>query len=395
MEAARGTQNAWKYQCGTEEIMFKRYKIRDYDFKLILMVLCLSAVGVMAIGSAEETLQTRQLAGVIAGVFTMIVISFIDYNMVLKLNWLMYIGNLALLIAVWKFGSDANGAQRWLQIGGSGGIRFQPSETAKILLILFFAQFIMKHRKNLNTVWIIGCCIVMIALPWVLVYKQPDLSTSILFLVLFCVVMFAGGISLKLVFGVLMVAVPAVALVIALALQPENDFLTNNQRNRVLAFVNPEEYATTYAYQQLNSVKAIASGQLEGKGYKNNKITSVKNGNFLSEAETDFIFSVIGEEFGFKGSVVVIVLLFAISLECISVARKAKDLAGTIIGAGMGGLIAFQGFFNIGVATFILPNTGLPLPFVSYGLTSLMSLYMGMGFVLNVRLQARKNQHNE
>ena len=90
-----------------------------------------------------------------------------------------------------------------------------------------------------------------------------------------------------------------------------------------------------------------------------------------------------------------IVLLFAISLECISVARKAKDLAGTIIGAGMGGLIAFQGFFNIGVATFILPNTGLPLPFVSYGLTSLMSLYMGMGFVLNVRLQARKNQHNE
>ena len=177
---------------------------------------------------------------------------------------------------------------------------------------------------------------------------------------------------------------------ISLALQPDNELLTDNQKNRILAFVNPEEYESTFAYQQLNSVTAIASGQLDGKGYKNNEITSVKNGNFLSEAQTDFIFSVIGEEFGFKGSVTVIVLLFSISLECISVARKAKDVAGTIIAAGVGGLIAFQGFFNIGVATFILPTTGLTLPFVSYGLTSLISLFMGMGFVLNVRLQAKR-----
>ena len=126
--------------------------------------------------------------------------------------------------------------------------------------------------------------------------------------------------------------------------------------------------------------------------YKNNEITSVKNGNFLSEAQTDFIFSVIGEEFGFKGSVVVIVLLFSVALECISVARKAKDVAGTIIPASMGGLVAFQGFFNIGVATFILPTTGLTLPFVSNGLTSLLSLFIGMGFVLNVRLQAKKSK---
>lgn len=369
--------------------MFKRYRIRDYDFKLVLMVLAMAVIGVIAIGSAEESLQTRQLAGVIAGTFTMILISFFDYTMILRLNWLMYIMNLILLVAVWQLGEETKGAQRWLRIGG---LQFQPSETAKILLLLFFAQFIMKHKEYLNTFRIIASCVVMVAIPWILVYKQPDLSTSMVLLVMFCVIMFAGGISLKLVFGVIAVAIPAVALVIALALQPENEFITNNQRNRILAFVNPEEYSTTFAYQQLNSVKAIASGQLEGKGYKNNEITSVKNGNFLSEAETDFIFSVIGEEFGFKGSVVVIVLLFGISMECISVARKAKDVAGTIIAAGMGGLIAFQGFFNIGVATFILPTTGLPLPFVSYGLTSLMSLFIGMGFVLNVRLQAKKSK---
>ena len=369
--------------------MFKRYRLRDYDFKLVLLILALSAVGVIAVGSAEPSLQNKQLAGVVAGVVLMVVVSLFDYTMVIRLNWLMYVANLVLLVAVWQLGDETKGATRWLTIGG---LRFQPSETAKILLILFFAQFIMKHRKKLNTVVIIASCVVMYALPWILVWKQPDLSTSIVLLAVFCIIMFAGGVSLKLVFGAIAVAIPAVALVISLALQPDSDLLTDNQKTRVLAFVNPQEYETTYAYQQLNSVTAIASGQLEGKGYKNNEITSVKNGNFLSEAQTDFIFSVIGEEFGFKGSVVVIVLLFSVALECISVARKAKDVAGTVIAASMGGLVAFQGFFNIGVATFILPTTGLTLPFVSNGLTSLLSLFIGMGFVLNVRLQAKKTK---
>jgi rod shape determining protein RodA len=214
-----------------------------------------------------------------------------------------------------------------------------------------------------------------------------------MFIMIFAVIMFTGGISYRVIIGAFAVLIPAVAIIISLALQPDNDILNEYQKKRILAFTNPQEYAMEEAYQQLNSVTAIASGQLDGKGYKNNEITSVKNGNFISEAQTDFIFAVIGEEFGFKGSVLVIALIFMISLECISIARRAKDLAGTIIAAGMGGLIAIQGFFNIGVATFILPNTGLPMPFVSYGLTSVMSLYIGMGFVLNVRLQARRNNY--
>ena len=367
--------------------MFKKYKLRDYDFKLVFMVIALATIGILAIESAEPALRTKQLGGVVAGVVIMIVISFFDYSFSLKFYWLMYLLNLALLLAVLlsKWGTDSHGAQRWLKIGG---LQFQPSEVAKILLILFFAQFIMKHREKLNTVRMIGSSIILLLIPWALVYKQPDLSTSFVLLALFCVIMFAGGISWKLVIGVLTLAIPAAALIISMALQPDNEFLTPYQRNRILSFINPEEYADREAYQQLNSVTAIASGMLDGKGYKNNEITSVKNGNFISEAETDFIFAIIGEEFGFKGCVAVIVLLFGVALECISVARKAKDIAGTIIGAGMGGLIAVQSFFNIGVATFILPNTGLPLPFVSYGLTSLWSLFIGIGFVLNVRLQA-------
>ena len=371
--------------------MFRNYRLRDYDFKLIIMILALAGIGVMAIGSAEPSLQTKQLFGVISGAVIMIVLSFFNYSMLLKLNWLMYVANIALLVLVIfsSAGDDAGGAQRWLEIGG---LRFQPSETAKILLILFFAQFIMKYKDKLNSFKIIASCLVLAVVPWFLIYKQPDLSTSMVFIMVFCVIMFAGGISYKLVFGVLAMVIPAVAILIALALQPENSILEGYQRDRILAFIYPEEYANEEAYQQLNSIMAIGSGQLDGKGYKNNEITSVKNGNFISEAQTDFIFAVIGEEFGFKGCVLVVGLLFGIALECISIARRAKDTAGTIIAASMGGLVAFQGFFNMGVATFILPNTGLPLPFVSYGLTSLWSLFIGMGIVLNVRLQAKRNQ---
>ena len=249
----------------------------------------------------------------------------------------------------------------------------------------------MKYKEKLNTFPVIASIAVLMGVPWIMVKEQPALSTSLVLIFIFCVILYAGGISYKLIFGALAVAIPAVIILVSLAMQPDSTILETYQKNRILAFVNPEEYSTDLAYQQLNSVMAIGSGELDGKGYKNNEITSVKNGNFLSEAETDFIFAVIGEEFGFKGSIVVIILLMLMAMECISIAGKAKDTAGTIIAASMGGLIAFQSFVNIGVATFILPNTGLPLPFVSYGLTSLMSLYIGMGVVLNVRLQAKRS----
>ena len=219
----------------------------------------------------------------------------------------------------------------------------------------------MKYKEKLNTFRVIASIAVLMGVPWIMVLKQPALSTSIVLIFIFCVILYVGGISYKLVFGALAVAIPAVVILVSLAMQPDSTILETYQKNRILAFVNPEEYSTDLAYQQ------------------------------LSEAETDFIFAVIGEEFGFKGSIAVIILLLLTAMECISVAVRAKDVAGTIIAAAMGGLIAFQSFVNIGVATFILPNTGLPLPFVSYGLTSLLSLYIGMGIVLNIRLQARKS----
>jgi len=368
--------------------MFRGYRLRNYDFKLIIMLVALSIIGILAVGSAEASLRNKQIFGVVAGIVLMVIVSLFNYKWVLKFYWFMYIANLILLLLVEFLGKEGGyGAQRWLRIGS---FQFQPSETAKILLILFFAQFIMKHRERLNSFPMILTCLILVAVPWYLIFDQPDLSTSIMILLIFCIVMFAGGLSWKIIIGILAVTVPIFIILVSIALQPGTEYLEEYQKNRILAFINPEEYSSLEAYQQLNSVTAIASGMLDGKGYNNNEITSVVNGNFVSQPQTDFIFAVVGEEFGFKGCFLVITLITLISLECISIARHSMDLAGKIIASGIGGLVAFQSFINIGVATFILPNTGLPLPFVSYGLTSVMSLFIGMGFVLNIKLHSKR-----
>ena len=367
--------------------MLRQYRIRDYDFKLIFLVVALTVIGILAIGSAKESLQNKQITGFVLSFFLMLVLSLFDYSVILKFYWILYSLNLVLLTLVKVMGVEAGGAQRWVNIFG---VQFQPSETAKILLILFFAQFIMKHKDEMDSFRMVAACILLFIPPILLIYKQPDMSTSIMVIILFCVILFVGGISWKYIILALAVAIPAFIIVLTLILQPDQQLIDPYQQTRILAWLYPEEYAYAEAYQQTNSITAIGSGMLYGKGYRTNEISSVKNGNFISEPQTDFIFAVIGEEFGFVGGCAVIVLLILISFECIMVARKAKDIAGSIIAAGVAALIGFQGMINISVATGVIPNTGIPLPFVSYGLTSLVSLYIGVGFVLNVRLQCKK-----
>ncbi len=368
--------------------MLRQYHIRDYDFKLIILVVALTVIGIFAIGSAKDSsLQSKQIAGLVLGLFLMAVLSLFDYSVILHLYWLIYFLNIGLLVLVRLIGVEVNGARRWVNILG---IQFQPSETAKIMLLLFFAQLIMKHKDEMHTFKTIAMCVILFLPPVALIYKQPDMSTSIMIVLLFCVLMLVGGISWKYIIGSVAVAIPAFVILLMLVLQPDQEIINDFQQQRILAWIYPEEYEKTTAYQQTNSIIAIGSGMLYGKGYKTNEISSVKNGNFISEPETDFIYAVIGEEFGFVGGCTVIVLLILISFECIMVARRAKDLAGTIVAAGVAALIGFQGIINISVATRVIPNTGIPLPFVSYGLTSLVSLYIGVGFVLNVRLQCKK-----
>ncbi len=368
--------------------MFKNYQVRNYNFRLVLYIIALSVIGILVIGSAQESVQDKQIMGFIVGFFLMIILSLFDYHFFLKFYWVIYVFNLILLILIQFFGSANNGAQRWISIAG---VQFQPSEATKIMLILFYAQFIMKYRQLISSFRMIVILSALFMPPLLLIYMQPDLSTSIVLALIFVTLLFIGGISYKIVAGVLIVLVPSFLIFLALVVRPGQELIESYQQDRILAWLHPEDYRMTIGYQQSNSMMAIGSGQLWGKGLNNNVIASVKNGDFIPEPQTDFIFAIIGEELGFVGACVTMALILCILFECLIIAKQAKDFEGTLIASGMAALVGFQSIINIAVTTGLFPNTGLPLPFVSYGLTSLVSILIGMGFVLNIGLQRKRN----
>lgn len=365
--------------------MLRQYRLRDYKFSLIIWVTALAVLGIMIIGSAQESSQQKQIFGLIIGLVCMIIISFVDYTWILNFYWIYYLAGIGLLIAVLLVGVNVNGATRWINIG----FQFQPSDVMKIIMIVFFAKFFSKYEEKLNTVRIILFSLVLLGIPLYLIFEEPDLSTTIVTALSFCAIIFVAGLSFKIIGGILLVCIPIAVILLSIILRPGQTLLDEYQVGRIMAWLKPTEYVDE-AYQQTNSIIAIGSGQLYGKGLNNNMVSSVKNGNFIAEPQTDFIFAVAGEELGFLGCCLIVILELFIAIECVRIGRRAKDLAGTLICCGMAALIAFQSFLNICVATGLMPNTGIPLPFVSYGLTSLISLCIGIGFVLNIGLQTRK-----
>lgn len=362
------------------------YSFWRLDFILILFTLILSTIGVLAITSSNESLRNKQIIGIAVSLVIMFLFSMIDYHRLIDLYWFGYIASLALLMIVILKGHDSHGASRWIQIGG---FTFQPSEITKIMLILFFAKFIMKYRDRIRSISFVMLCVLLLAPPVFLVLKQPDLSTSIMLLVIFTSILFVGGMDRRLLTTVMMVVVPLSILVIVSASWKNSPFLKLYQQKRILSWLHPEDYPED-AYQTLNSMMAIGSGQFSGKGLHTNEINSVLNSGYISESSTDFIFTVIGEELGFLGSILVVLLLLAIVLKCLYIARRSRDFSGMLIAVGVAAWLGFQGFLNIGVATGVIPNTGIPLPFVSSGLTSLVCEFAGIGCVLNVAMQGKK-----
>ena len=367
----------------------KPYHLKDVKFGLVISVIAISIIGVMVIGSAKQAVQGRQIIGLVAGVILMIILSMIDYVWLLNFYWILYGINIIALVCVKLFGTNVNGAQRWIDIGVTN---FQPSELSKILVVVFFAKFLMNHEDDLSSAATILKAVGLIAPTLILIVLQPDLSTTLSIALVFCAMMYLAGLSYRFIGTLIAILVPVTIIFISIVVQPNQPFLHDYQQKRILAWLEPQKYASDEAYQQNNAIMAIGSGQLTGKGLNNNTTTSVKNGNFISEPQTDFIFAIVGEELGFVGCCIVIGLLLLIVVQCILIGLRAQDLAGRIICCGVAAQIGFQSFINIGVATGILPNTGIPLPFVSYRLTSLISLYMGIGIVLNIGLQPKKYQ---
>ena len=370
--------------------MFKQYKLKNYRFRLVAYVVLLCIIGVMVVGSAKPSVQNKQIIGIAGGLVVMVIVSLIDYGTILKFRRPIYLLAVVLLALIFipGVGDNTGGATRWIQVTSS--FKFQPSEFCKILLIIFFAGFFMKYKDQLNTWKTILLSLILAGIPLVLIVKEPDLSTTIATTMIFITLLFVAGLSYKIVAGVLALGVPVGIIGVVLIMKQALP-LKPYQYKRIMSWLQPSNPAyADDSYQQQNSIIAIGSGQLWGKGLNNSSITSLKNGDFISEPQTDFIFAVIGEELGFIGCLVVIILLLLIVFECILIAKNAKDLGGRLICCGMAALIGFQSFINICVTTGLMPNTGLPLPFVSYGLTSIMSLFIGLGMVLNVGLQARK-----
>ena len=358
------------------------------DPVLTVSVILLNLMGLISIRSITEisgsnSILIKQAAGSVIGIILMIALSLVDTKKITKYWKIFYILTVISLLAVLFFGSSGGGARRWITVAG---LTYQPSELAKILLILFYSEYIIEMEAKFARPLVYVFSALLILPPFFLILKEPDLSTSIMIFLIFCVILFVAGIDRKIVAGVTVAAIPAAFIVVYLSLIGDMPFLGDYQRQRILAWLHPEDYASSTAYQTMNSMTAIGSGQLIGKGLHVDESSTLLGTGFISESQTDFIFAVIGEQLGFLGCCIMILLITAVTVRCYLIASESVSKRCRIIAAGMASWIGFQSYINIGVATGLLPNTGIPLPFVSYGLTSLLCLYFGLGLVQSIHL---------
>ena len=374
--------------------MFDRYNLKNYNFRCILYVILLNIIGILVISSASNrdmALVGKQVMGMGIGVCVMLILSFLPYDKVLKFAVPIYILCVLALVMVLIFGTSRGVAKRWIIVPVIG--KLQPSEFVKGGLVVFFAWFLGKYKNNINNVFFLIGLGIIASVPFMLVAMQPDLSTTLILVVSVLCMIYVAGINYKWIVGSISILVPSVFVYIELfkrGLVPS--FLRGYQLNRILGFIDKTRFADNNI-QQDNSIMAIGSGQLFGKGLNNDTLSSVKRGNYLVEEQTDFIFAVIGEELGFIGCMLVIILLSLIVYEFLYMAMKARDMQGRLLCAGFAGVLSFQFFTNIAVATGNFPNTGHPLTYISYVVSSLLRMYIWVRISLNVGLQKNNRIH--
>lgn len=373
---------------------FKQYNFKNFNVTLVVVVCILSLISAYAIKlSGGDSEYIRQLAGLALGLVIIAVVALLDYHFIARFFIFYYVAVVILLICVkytplgTKLTTDC---YRWVDLKI---INLQPSELAKIALIITLAVIFTQFENKINKFYVIALACIVTLIPTLLIFKQPDLSSSMVMVFIFVVVIFSAGLSYKIIGPVIGVSIPAsVALFWYLKQPGEKLFFEGYQVKRFLAFLEPDNpaYALYENWQQLCSIQAIGTGKLYGKLLSEGPSTP-RNYSNVGVNESDFIWSVIGEEFGFIGGCIIILLLAIIIFRCLLTARKAKDRLGKLIAIGISAMFMFQVFANIGVATMILPNTGLPLPFLSNGLSSLISSMIAIGLVLNIGLQQKNN----
>lgn len=367
--------------------------MKKLDFLMVIVMVVLICIGLYCIRQVgvfnddKKILYIKQLIGAVIGIVIVFVMLFIDYHFICNLSFVLYLGTLFILAFLLFFGQPINNVKRWITIAG---IPVQPSELTKVVLILFLA-FLCNHFKDkLNKFYVFFILVIVTVLPIVLIILEPHLSSAMAILFILCVMVYSSGISYKVIGTFLAISIPLlVGIIIGVTIfSIKLPFIETYQIERIISFMSADESENTSGkYQQIQAITAIATGGLQGKMIlEDNSIRIYKT---IYANESDFIFSVVGEEFGFIGSGIVLLLYLILIMRCLIIAAHAPDYMGKLICIGVSAFLMFQSFVNVGVATNILPNTGLSLPFISYGLTSLINSMLAVGLVLNIGLRRR------
>lgn len=351
--------------------------IKNFDYTLLAAIIAVACAGVAFVYSASYGVSTavnyplRQAGWVLTGFAFLAGAVLIDYRHFVRLAYFFYLVSLGALVLVAVHGRAAGGAQRWLTLGG---FTFQPSEFVKLALILALAKFFGNKEGQVKKLKPLIVAAVLVIVPMVLVIQQPDLGTALIMMPVFLAVVFSAGVPTKYMAGIFAggaAFMPFFWLI-----------LKDYQKNRLLVFWNPDLDPLGAGYSINQSRIAIGSGGLFGKGWLSGTQTQL---SFLPENRTDFIFSTVGEEFGFAGAVLIIGLYAFIIMRGIRIAREARELEGALLAAGISTVLVLHLFVNIGMAAGILPVVGMPLPLLSYGGSATISALTGLGLLINVR----------
>ncbi len=372
----------------------ERRLLKSLDWGLIGLVFTLGLLGLLAVASATQfraddpetwSYATRQTVWFAVGLVILALSLTVDYHVLARWARPMYAVNLALLAAVRLFGSEALGAQRWIKLGP---VEIQPSEFAKVLLIITLAAHLAAKEGRMTHWRDLGLPLLHVLPPMLLVLSQPDLGTSLVFVAILGGMLYISGVPGPRLAGIGAAGLAAVVAALighfrwGLRL-PLEDY----QLKRLIVFLNPESDPLGAGYHILQSKIAIGSGGLTGQGLFSGTQNQL---NYLPEQHTDFIFAVIAEEWGFLGGLLVILLFFLILQRILRTVAEARDLFGSLLAAGIAAMFAFHLLVNIGMTMGIMPVTGIPLPFVSYGGSSMITNALAVGILLNVNLRRRK-----
>lgn len=368
-----------------DSVVMTKGILRRTDLALVLAAAGIVIMSLVIIGSATHIntpSDDRYWYVSRQGIFTLfnigvaIFLMNFDYKMLQGYGNKLYIFNLIMLLAVMFLGHSALGAQRWISIGP---ISIQPSEFSKIIMIISLAT-VMEHRiGKLNSLHDLLPVAAYVGVPFLLVLKQPDLGTSLVFMAIFLGMLFVCGINLRLLGGLFAAGVAMMPLLW--------HFLKDYQKMRIMVFMDPNVDPLGSGYHIIQSKIAIGSGMLFGKGLFQGTQSQL---NFLPENHTDFIFAVVGEELGFLGVVVLLLLYLVVLWRGIKIAQDASDIFGRLLAVGITSMLAFHVLVNVGMTLGIMPVTGIPLPLMSYGVSSLTTNIMSIAILLNIQLRKQK-----